>query len=126
MKSPEEIACALVDDFWAKGPNCTHEYCVEKIAAAIREAQRDWRTMDSAPRNGSAFLAYGCHITDNISATGKVHWRKGDHWWAIIVYDVWREVGMGGSEFVFAKDGSRTWSDPLRWLPLPEPPPEQI
>lgn len=38
MKNPEEIACALVDDFWAKGPECTQEYAREKIAAALREA----------------------------------------------------------------------------------------
>jgi len=41
MKAPEEIACALVDDFWAKGPECTQDYAREKIAAAIREARHE-------------------------------------------------------------------------------------
>lgn len=39
MKSPEEIACEIVDDFWDKGTACTHEYCVEMITKAIKEAQ---------------------------------------------------------------------------------------
>lgn len=43
MKSPEEIACELVDDFWNRGPECTREYAQDKIAAAIREARGDGR-----------------------------------------------------------------------------------
>lgn len=43
MKSPEEIACALVEDFWEKGGECTREYAQEKIAAAIRQAHADGR-----------------------------------------------------------------------------------
>lgn len=38
MIPPREIACELVDQFWAKGPQCTHDHCVDKIAEAIQEA----------------------------------------------------------------------------------------
>ena len=38
MRPPREIACELVDQFWEKGPQCTHDHCVDKIAEAI---QRD-------------------------------------------------------------------------------------
>jgi len=31
---------------------------------------------------------------------------------------------MGGSEFVFSKDGERTWSPPSHRQPLPSPPTE--
>lgn len=75
-----------------------------------------WRTIDSAPRDGFAFLAYGTHTTNN-----RGHWQVGDRWWAILIYDVWREVGMGGGEFVFAKDGAPPWSKPTHWQPLLPP-----
>jgi 8-oxo-dGTP pyrophosphatase MutT (NUDIX family) len=41
MKTPREIACAIVDDLWAKGPECTREYAQDKIEAAIREAREE-------------------------------------------------------------------------------------
>ena len=37
MKSPDEIACAIIDDLWQKDEACTREYAQEKIAEAIRE-----------------------------------------------------------------------------------------
>ena len=72
-----------------------------------------WQPIETAPKDGTAFLAYGRHATDN----GK-HWQKGDHWWAIILWDIWREP----HRWVFSKDGAPTWSEPLNWMPLPEPP----
>ena len=80
-----------------------------------------WQPIATAPRDGSAFLAYGQHTTDNVRRN-RVHWRVGDHWWGIILFDVYREVGMGGSQFVFSKDGAKTWSSPTHWQPLPAPP----
>lgn len=77
----------------------------------------EWQPMDTAPRDGSAFLAYGIHDANNLRS-----WRVGDNWRAIVLFDVYREVGMGGSEFVFSKDGARLWSKPAGWMPLPELP----
>jgi hypothetical protein len=76
----------------------------------------NWHRMDSAPRDGSAFLAYGVHIGSPPDAQRGV--KAGDHWWAIILWDKWREP----HRFVFAKDGAATWSEPTHWMPLPEPP----
>jgi hypothetical protein len=71
------------------------------------------RPIEEAPKDGAAFLAFGIHDTDN----GR-HWRKGDEWTCILLYDTWREVGMGGGEFVFSKDGAKPWSKPLSFIPL--------
>ena len=95
---------------------------IATAAIAQREpgAESQWRTMESAPRDGSAFLAYGIHTDSPKDAQQGVE--AGHSWWAIILYDVYREVGMGGSQFVFAKDGARTWSAPKYWMPLPAAP----
>lgn len=75
----------------------------------------EWLPIDTAPKDGSAFLAYGRHTDSPESAQRGV--KAGDHWWAIILWDVWREPA-----WVFAKDGTSTWSQPTHWLPLPAPP----
>lgn len=41
MKSPEETACELIDDFWNRGPECTRECAQEKVADALRNARLD-------------------------------------------------------------------------------------
>ncbi len=41
MRPPREIACELVEDFWNKGLQCTQEYAIGKIAAAITQARAD-------------------------------------------------------------------------------------
>ena len=75
-----------------------------------------WLPFAGAPRDGIGFLAYGVH--DHEFRTGdRIHWRAGDHWWGILVFDIWREPG----EFVFAKDGALPWSEPLCWQPLTVP-----
>lgn len=81
-----------------------------------------WRPIETAPKDGSAFLAYGIHTTSPPDAQRGV--KPGDNWWAIILYDVWRKRADGGDCWVFAKDGKYTWSEPTHWLPLPAPPSE--
>ena len=81
----------------------------------------DWRPIETAPRDGTAFLAYGVHNTSPPDAQRGV--KPGDHWWAIILFDVWRKRSDGGDCWVFSKDGKYTWSEPTHWMPLPEPPP---
>ena len=76
----------------------------------------DWRPFDSAPRDGTGFLAYGRHTCDRLQGD-RVNWRAGDHWWAILVFDIWRIE----KQFVFAKDGTLPWSEPLLWQPLQVP-----
>ncbi|WP_156679380.1 hypothetical protein [Sphingomonas profundi] len=75
-----------------------------------------WRSMDSAPRDGRGFLAFGIH-TDPVPASAGRGVKPGDHWWAILLFDVWRVQ----KQFVFAKDGTATWSQPLAWAELRVP-----
>lgn len=75
-----------------------------------------WKHISYAPRDGTAFLAYGRHThTPDDAQRGVV---AGDYWWAIILWDIWR----GKRQWVFAKDGKPTWSEPTHWMPLPPPP----
>ncbi len=74
----------------------------------------NWQPIETAPKSGKAFLAYGKH---DIYANPPRGVEDGDHWWAIILWDVWRKP-----QWVFSKDGYPTWSNPTHWMPLPEPP----
>jgi hypothetical protein len=78
-------------------------------------AMIDWRDMASAPLDGRGFLAFGIHDQSPPDAARGV--KPGDHWWAIILFDVWRTP----HRFVFAKDGASLWSTPLCWAPLTPP-----
>lgn len=82
--------------------------------------RRHWRPIETAPQDGFGFLAYGRHAAD-CPLPGANRWRKGDHWWAIVQWDIWREP----HQWVFGKDGRplREWGEPLLWQPLE--PPEQ-
>lgn len=75
----------------------------------------EWLPMSSAPKDGTAFLAYGKHTHSPPDAQRGV--KAGDHWWAIILWDVWREP----QQFVFSKDGAPVWSEPQCWRPLLAP-----
>lgn len=77
-----------------------------------------WRPIERAPKDGSAFLAYGVHDRDAPAGASR-EVKAGDHWWGIILWDVWR----GAPKFVFSKDGAATWSEPTHWQPLLPPPP---
>jgi len=83
-----------------------------------------WQTIESAPRDGSTFLAYGRHTGSPPDAQRGVV--AGDHWWAIILWDCWRRAPDDERKvrWVFAKDGKPTWSPPTHWMELPPPPPE--
>lgn len=72
----------------------------------------EWKDIQYAPKDGSAFLAYGVHTTDNDR-----YWQEGDHWWAIILWDIWR----GNEKWVFSKDGSDVWSEPSKFCILTVP-----
>jgi hypothetical protein len=94
--------------------------------ADVAAAMNCWRAIDDAPRDGSAFLAYGRH-TERSAKRRDVQQgvQAGDHWWAIILWDVWRrhliQLDHPGLQWVFSKDGSPVWSTPLRWMPLTVP-----
>ena len=107
------------------GRRIDHTFYLEDAAAvltALREvgAIREWRPIDLAPLDGSAFLAYGIHDTDDPPGAQRGV-KAGDHWWAILLWDIWRTP----NQFVFAKDGSLPWSEPTRFQPLPSPPEER-
>ena len=85
---------------------------------AEARGENAWRPIESAPKDGSAFLAYGVHTGSPLDAQKGVV--AGDHWWAIILWDKWREP-----QWVFSKDGKPTWTLPTYWRPLPTPPPAE-
>lgn len=83
-----------------------------------RRGLQRWRTIETAPKDGTAILGYGRHIRSPPDAQRGV--MPGDHWWGIMLWDIWHwEVTP---TWVFAKDGAIVWSDPTHWMPLPEPP----
>lgn len=84
----------------------------------------DWQPISTAPKDGTAVLGFGIHSGPQPDAQRGV--KAGDYWWAIMLWDVWRNPDAGSwgekSLWVFAKDGKPTWSHPTHWMPLPEPP----
>jgi hypothetical protein len=91
------------------------------MARVERIDPNGWRPIETAPRDGTAILGYGRHTHSPPDAQRGVV--PGDHWWAIILWDIWRESDLARTRlWVFAKDGAVTWSDPTHWQPLPEPP----
>jgi hypothetical protein len=87
-----------------------HAIAIDEAKAI--EAVIGWQPIETAPQDGSAILAYGRHTTAN----GR-YWKPGDHWWSILVWDVWREP-----KWVFSKDGADPWSAPTHWVRLNPPP----
>lgn len=75
-----------------------------------------WKKMIDAPLDGRGFLAYGAHA-DPVPAGVARNVQPGDHWFAILLFDVWRKP----FSFVFAKDGTPAWSEPLAWAELEAP-----
>jgi hypothetical protein len=104
---------------------------VQQVAAALAlelgRAQApapDWQPIATAPKNGIAILGFGVHVGSPPDAQRGV--QAGDYWWAIMLWDIWRTPDAGNwgvqSRWVFAKDGTPTWSQPTHWMPLPAPP----
>ena len=77
----------------------------------------EWRPIATAPKDGTAILGYGVH--DHSPADAQRGVKPGDHWWSIMVWDIWRTPC---ASWVFAKDGHTVWSTPTHWMPLPTPP----
>lgn len=92
--------------------------------AEMLAEQARWRDIATAPKDGTAVLGYGLHTGSPSDAQRGV--KAGDHWWAIMLWDVWRHLVPAGwgdqSLWVFAKDGKPAWSLPTHWQPLPAPP----
>ena len=82
-----------------------------------------WQPIETAPKDGTAILGFGIHSGSPPDAQRGV--RAGDYWWAIILWDIWRNPDRAGwgerSLWVFAKDGTPTWSHPTHWMPLRKP-----
>lgn len=74
-----------------------------------------WFPFKDAPRDGSGFLAYGRHEHDEGRPD---RYKRGDHWWAIIQWDIWREPHA----WVFALDGRKfDWGHPIAFAKLTVP-----
>lgn len=110
---------------WSWGPVASFETSREArdwldALSAVRLAQPlrplPFRPIAAAPRDGTGILAYGLHDRDDApgAACGV---RAGDHWFAILLWDRWREP----HGWVFSKDGMPAWTPPLAFCDL-EPP----
>jgi hypothetical protein len=98
-----------------------YDEVMEDAEAAMKAV--GWQPIERAPRDGSAILGYGRHIGSPPDAQRGVV--AGDHWWAIMLWDIWRPshtAGWHDSRWVFAKDGKTTWTEPTHWMQLPYPP----
>lgn len=74
-----------------------------------------WLPFKDAPKDGNGILAYGRHAEDE-GRPGR--YRKGDHWWAIIQWDIWREP----HGWVFGLDGRPfDWGEPIAFAKLTVP-----
>lgn len=98
---------------------------VVAVARAQEETPTGWRDIESAPKDGHAFLAYGVHDEDSIVRHDVARGVKvGDYWWAIILWDIWRgehSHRLDSTRWVFSKDGAKTWTEPTHWQPLTLP-----
>jgi hypothetical protein len=81
---------------------------------AIAALEALWLPFESYPTDGQGFLAFGLHDDDSGRAGG---WVKGDHFWAIAQWDIWREP----HQLVFGKDGAPLWKDPTHFQVLLPP-----
>jgi hypothetical protein len=93
----------------------------DKLDAALAGAgptppPSGWQPIETAPKDGTAVLGFGIHDRSPDDAQRGV--LPGDHWWSIMLWDIWRQP----NRWVFAKDGTLTWSEPTHWMPLPEGP----
>ena len=96
------------------------EVTEDASAALLAADEAEWRPMTEAPKDGSAVLGFGIHTGSPPDAQRGV--QPGDHWWSIMLWDIWRSRENGGDRWVFAKDGAPVWSEPLRFKLLRVPP----
>lgn len=75
-----------------------------------------WQPIATAPKDGTGILVYGRHVEDSPPGASRGV-RAGDHWFGIVVRDVW----SGRDRWAFAKDGTTTWSEPTHWVELQPP-----
>ena len=109
--------------------------CLNKLAehlnsaiAAMRGEPVGWQPIESAPRDGTAILAYGTMPGENARVNGWVcvretKWRcypKGSPGYAR-----WESgdgpLGLGWDWYESVHNWAHTWS-PTHWMPLPTPP----
>jgi hypothetical protein len=74
-------------------------------------------TMPPELKNGRGLMLYGRHANDSGRGDG---FRKGDHWWAIAVWDVWREAMK--ERWVYALNGEPlSWGEPTHYCEMKPP-----
>lgn len=128
-KSAADRVLELGEKLWASKPRSDERYtlslrfefaCVDLAPALARqvkelEAERGWRPIESAPKDGTSILIYAPSWADPIRVA---HWSEEcehgefvtDEGWQIFVCDDGHySVGM-------------CFADATHWKPLPEPP----
>jgi hypothetical protein len=92
----------------------------DAVLAALGQPGLPWRPIAEAKKDGFGILAFGIHDRDSPPGASR-QVKAGDHWWAILVWDDWRDAAHGGERWVFAKDGAPAWSAPLYFVELTVP-----
>lgn len=92
-----------------------------EFAAIDREA-REWRTIDSAPKDGTWFLAICWHYHDVIPAVA--HWETFPRVMLYAPQSQWRtdDAGDYESDESWEEDWVCVRYEPTHWMPLPSPP----
>lgn len=125
LTEAEKIAADRIARAIEKGTGYSMDSSARMAQAAIGyiqgagfeiRASNSWQPIETAPQDGSAILGYGRHTASPPDAQRGV--KIGDHWWSIMLWDVYRPK----AQWVFAKDGAATWSKPTHWMPLPDAP----
>jgi hypothetical protein len=87
---------------------------------AVFKSRMELRPIAEMPpelKNGRGLMLYGRHATDSGREGG---FRKGDHWWAIAVWNVWREASR--QRWVYALNGEPLiWGEPTHYCELKAP-----
>ncbi len=78
------------------------EKCIYKALSALAPDAAKWRTIESAPKDGTHMLM----LQDGYIS---------EAWWRLDVFE--KEYEWGGSSWSYAP-----WKQPTHWQPLPPPP----
>lgn len=87
----------------------TREPFIGEDGRAYNEASpAGWRPIETAPKDGTHFLAYGPAAYEARMVMAVMSWVK--------PYNMWAMSHVGGWEY------DEDLQDPSHWMPLPEPP----
>ncbi len=76
-----------------------------------------WKTIESAPKDGTLILAFGKGVDG-------FRWPVGQEMPSQVAVAQWRELRLADEEFRGFWRSHLSWFKPTHWMPLPAPPSE--